>query len=210
MKIYKGNTKLGNLFYSTSFNAGIGCPTDCECFKSRKCYGMKGNFKYNSVQESYAKNFIDYTQNKEKYFYDLHEQIEEKSPFGFRWFCAGDIPDEDYFDMEMRTALKYRQITFLSFTKKYDIVNRWIEKNGLDYYDYISNNKTLLSLWENEDGTFYKCDNPYNLPVARFIPRGREARGVDFLCYGNCSKCLWYGVGCPRIQRGQAMGLLEH
>lgn len=75
----------------------------------------------------------------------------------FRWHDAGEIPDEQYLAMMFRVAIKFPNISFLAYTKKYDLVNEFL--NG----HILPDNFCLrLSAWSKD----WDVPNPHNLPMA--------------------------------------------
>lgn len=130
----------------------------------------------------------------------------------WRYFTIGDIPDSRFVDCMVELAKANPDVSFWTYTKKYGIVNRWIDKNG----KLPDNLVIVFSHWMNKDGTYFPMPNPHNLPTSEFIPIGREdlLETVTWVC--PCSDPTWIGTcstcehRCGTLKKGQSMALKEH
>ena len=130
----------------------------------------------------------------------------------FRWFTIGDIPDGRFLECMVELARRNPDVSFWSYTKKYHIVNSWLDRNG----DLPDNLVIVFSHWMNKDGTYFPMDNRHNLPTSEFIPNGREdlLETVTWVC--PCSDPNWIGTcetcehRCGTLKKGQSMALKEH
>lgn len=100
-------------------------------------------------------------------------------------------------------ARSCRSTRFLCFTKRFEIVNDYINKNGA-----LPKNLTVVfSNW----GSFI-CDNPHNLPTswvelktgAEYIPENATR------CSGFCGECVNTKASCWRMKAGQAVVFRQH
>ena len=105
--------------------------------------------------------------------------------------------------MMCRVTNKLPGTQFLAFTKKYDLVNAYLEASGT-----IPNNLHILfSEWPG-----YNMNNPYNLPVAyvSFKSGICDAPASAKQCSGKCERCAYMGENCWTLGRGEAVVLKEH
>jgi len=201
VKISTSNSKLG-IIPSINIPPILTCRPNCPCAKD--CYAMKGHFRFRNVKESMAINLQRYKDDPQGYFEDIRHYINNGmiTYSYFRWHSAGDIVDEQYLAGMVETAQKLQTTHFLAFTKKFELVNSFIDKGG-----YIPQNLHIVfSAW----GAQLQINNPYNFPVAyvkfedeesdAFIPED----AVE--CSGNCTSCLQ----CWNMQRGQSVFFHKH
>lgn len=198
IKISKGNSKMGQI-PSVSLPAGKTCRPDCKCYK--KCYARRLERLRPNVRNSYQWNYDILNSDPETYWREVEASI-MMSRF-FRYHVSGDIPNEDYFAHMIDIANRNPQCEMLCFTKKYDIVNSF-----LDTGKKIPNNLHILfSAWAG-----MKMVNPYNLPEAHVLYRDgtTTARDDAIPCEGNCTKCAITDGGCWHVKNGEQILLNEH
>ena len=207
------NSKVGKVL-GFNFPIHYTCNHACECYKKGKCYGCTGCYNFMCNQALYSENLAYFFHHTEREFVDtVNAKIIETGYNMFRWFEIGDIFSYTFFrDVMVKVALENENIRFWSYTKKYDIVNRFIEDGGV-----IPENLTIVfSHWLNEDGTYFPMNNPYNMPTSEFIPIGKEelTENVTHICpcsdpdvVATCATCEH---PCYKLERGQSMALLEH
>lgn len=199
MKITNGNSKLGISIPSINLPVGFTCRTDAPCF--RQCYARHGHFLYKNIQSCYMENFKEYMEQPKQYFDDIIKQI--KQPLIIykyvRWHSSGDIVDADYLKGMVRVAKECKQVNFLCFTKKYELVNDYVRENG----ELPKNLHIVFSGWDES----WKFDNPYNFPVAwvRFKNDKRDF-SKSKQCTGKCYEC----VGCWKLKKGQSVVFDKH
>ena len=121
----------------------------------------------------------------------------------FRWHVSGDILNREYLQMMVRIAEKCPATRFLTFTKKYRLVNEHLDKRGR----LPDNLKIIFSAWPG-----FTMDNPHGLPVAHVIFKdGTTTAPADtFICGGNCADCRCRGVGCWQLKNGENISFYEH
>lgn len=202
LTISLSNQKLGGFIPSVNLPPIITCRTDAPCAKN--CYACKGHFLYTNVKQSHLDNLQAYTNNASGYFQDIIDFIKNGLVIYkfFRWHSSGDIVDADYFNGVVKVADACKSTRFLVFTKKFEIVNSFIENGG----EMPENLAVVFSAWDNN----FEVKNPYNLPVAYvdFSDKNKnpEIPVTAFRCGGNCEKCLT----CWSIQKGQATVFNQH
>jgi hypothetical protein len=150
---------------------------------------MRGNQTYPAVCGAYHRNYRIWTESPEKF----EEQLDAILTFSgvnlFRYNDAGEIPDTKFLAMMVRIAEKHPEISFLAYTKKYELVNDF-----LDDGNNLPKNLTIrFSMWDKT----WEVPNPYNLPVAYVDFKNKELNPDipknAFVCPGNgnitCSAC---------------------
>ena len=199
MKITNGNTKLSANVPNINLPAGITCRTDAPCFK--QCYAKRGHFMYKNIQKCYKENLDHYIQDSGGYFNDIIKQI--KQPLVIyryvRWHSSGDIVDYDYLLGMVWVAKRCKSVNFLAFTKKYELVNKYLDDGGV----LPKNLHIVFSGWDSK----WTFDNPHNLPVAlvRFKDDQRDFSKCK-QCNGKCYEC----VGCWKLKKGETVVFDKH
>lgn len=101
----------------------------------------------------------------------------------------------------IRVAKQCKQVKFLCFTKKFDIVNDYLKENKLP-----KNLKIIFSAWHKA----FKVDNPFNLPVAYVFFKKQELNPeipvFAIPCGGSCPECL----ACWSLENGQSVFFNQH
>lgn len=211
------NSKLGENILNYGMDIMSTCAA-CECKTKGVCYGTCGFFQFGSNLNRAAENFMFWFTNGSSAMVDaIQHAIDSNSVCKkFRHFEIGDIPNEDYLkNVMIPSAEKNGDVKFWTYTKKYGIVNRFVEKYGLEA---IPKNLTIVfSHWLNEDGTYFPMDNPYDFPTSEFIPVGKEEEllpHVTHVCpcsdpnvIAHCATC---DHPCHDLKHGESMALLEH
>lgn len=121
----------------------------------------------------------------------------------FRFHVSGDIPDDNYFENMVEIACRNRHCEILCFTKKYDIVNRFLEKGRV----IPQNMHMILSAWRDMEML-----NPFKLPEAhvRYRDGYTTARDSAKECGGNCTECAITEGGCWTLKGGEQVVFNEH
>ena len=190
------NSKLGAQILSINMPAGITCRPDAPCYKG--CYAKHGHWLYNNVQKSLQENLEHYKENP-KLFFDSVAAQTALSRF-VRWSSSGDIVNPEYFEGMCRVARKNKETHYLCFTKKYEIVNSY-----LDSGKKIPKNLTIVfSAWSG-----WLPENPYHLPMTYVY--GKDFRN-DLIpkdsipCRGSCERCQ----ACWQLKKGQSVWFVKH
>lgn len=178
------NAKLGDKIPSLNLPPILTCRADAPCKKS--CYALKGNWCYKNVKESLKHNLDLFIQNPKKFFNSIIDFLNNDDVVFkfFRWFSAGDIVNDEFFEGIIKVAKKCKNTKFLCFTKKFDIVNRWLDKNKV----LPKNLNVVFSGWDEN----FKIDNPYNLPTTYvYFPKQKNKHIPEFAipCKGSCKSC---------------------
>lgn len=195
--ISHNNSKLGTEIPSVSMPVGVTCRHDAPCFA--KCYARKGHFNCKTVKEAYAGNLEAYKADPQ-FFFRYIGAMTRMSRF-FRWHASGDIVDAQYLAGMVNVALQNPETKYLCFTKKFDIVNAYIDAGGT----IPANLAIVFSGWNKE----FHVDNPHNFPVTyvRFKKGDNSHIPEDAIpCGGKCYEC----VACWQLHKGQSIFFDEH
>ena len=189
--------KLGSQIPSLGLPAGKTCRPDAPCFA--KCYARKGNYTFPSVKNALEGNLEAYKADPE-FFFDYIASNSRLVCF-FRWFHSGDIVDDAFLLGMVRVARRNPNTRYLAFTKKFDIVNRYLDSGKR----LPSNLKIVFSGWS---ASFHVL-NPHDLPTS-FV---RFKRGDNshippkaFKCSGDCSNCQM----CWLLKKSESVEFGEH
>lgn len=200
MKISLTNSKLGDKIPSLNLPTTI-CRSDAPCKK--QCYANKGTWLYKNVQQSLQNNLNEFLEDKEKFFNDIIHWInnEDVTYKFFRWFSSGDIVNYDFLMGMIRVAIESPNTKFLCFTKKFNLVNTF-----LDFNDLPKNLKIVFSGWDKN----FNVENPHNLPTTwvNFKDQSKNADIPEFAipCKGLCKTCK----ACWSLEKGQSVYFDQH
>ena len=169
--IAEGNSKTGEKCINFNLSIENSCDHNCECYKEGKCYAEGGCYLYGDNQAGYTENskFI-LNHSNEVILKAWQLAIDFYGYKHFRFFTCGDIPFYRFIDCMVIIAKNNPDIRFWSYTKKYALVNKWIDENG----SLPENLVIVFSHWLNNDGTYFPMNNRHNLPTSEFIPFGME------------------------------------
>lgn len=156
ISISNHNSKTGSCCNNLAFPTCT-CREDAPC-KASGCYCMKGRQAMCNVVAAYVRNLMIYNNDHDDFWEQVKFKIKHNPLPLFRWFDAGDILDYEFFCGMVELAKAFPNIRFMSFTKKYDIVNEWLATNG----DLPKNLNIIFSAWH----IGWKVNNPYGMPVA--------------------------------------------
>lgn len=197
IKLSKGNSKMGSI-PSVSLPAIKTC-RQCAC--QEKCYAYKLERLRPAVRNAYQHNLEVLLKEPETYWREVEASV-MMSRF-FRFHVSGDIPNQEYLANMVAVAGRNSHCEILCFTKRYEMVNEFIEKNG----ELPSNLHMIFSGWIGLDMV-----NPFSLPEAhvRYRDGSTTARDDAVECGGNCTECALTEGGCWNLQKGQQVVFNEH
>ena len=197
VKISKGNSKLGAI-PSVSLPSIKTC-RNCAC--QEKCYAQKLERLRPSVKNAYEHNLGVLLSDPTTYWREVEASV-MMSRF-FRFHVSGDIPNAAYLENMAAVAGRNSHCEILCFTKRYEMVNEFIQKNG----ELPSNLHMIFSGWVGLD-----MANPFSLPEAhvRYRDGSTTAREDAIECGGNCTECALTEGGCWNLQKGQQVIFNEH
>ena len=197
VKISKGNSKLGAI-PSVSLPSIKTC-RNCAC--QEKCYAQKLERLRPSVKNAYEHNLGVLLSDPTTYWREVEASV-MMSRF-FRFHVSGDIPNAAYLENMAAVAGRNAHCEILCFTKRYEMVNEFIQKNG----ELPGNLHMIFSGWVGLD-----MANPFSLPEAhvRYRDGYTTAREDAIECGGNCTECALTEGGCWNLQKGQQVVFNEH
>lgn len=197
VKISPGNSKMGAI-PSISLPAGVTC-RECAC--RTKCYALRLERRRKSVAKAYRHNLNVLTSDPATYWREVEAAIMMSRYF--RFHVSGDIPDFPYFFRMVEIAKRNTHCEILCFTKKYEIVNKYLDS----YFELPKNLHIIFSAWVG-----LPMSNPFSLPTAhvRFRDGSTTASGSAVECRGNCSECAVTDGGCWSLQSGNEIVFREH
>lgn len=192
-------SKLGVDIPSVNLPVGCTCRPDAPCFK--KCYARRGRFCFQHNKACLQNNLELWCCEPDVFEHEV-SLAALRSGF-FRWHSSGDIPDAKYLDMMVRISRNLRATRFLAFTKKYELINAWLDANGALPFNLA----IVLSAW----GKFLP-DNPHNLPMAYIRFKNENAPIPVSLreCPSYCGNCVTSGMSCWDLKPGEAVVFNEH
>ena len=203
-KIIKaGNSKVSEYVAVANMPAGFTCPADALC--KTGCYALKGRYIFNNVTLPAWRNLYYFNSDPDGFFKAIENELQEADNLRpwrwFRWHESGDIVNYDYFCGMVEIAKKFKRINFMTYTKKYSIVNKYIEENGA-----LPKNLTIIfSVW----GVYGLGVNKYNLPCAYVKGVGADDHIPTNVtsCEGSCKDC---GFKCWKLKKRQSVVFDKH
>lgn len=181
------NSKTGAACLNLAFPVCT-CRSDAPC--KATCYACKGRQQISKVQAAYYRNLRLYYDDPDGFFEQVYYKIKFSGLPKVRWFDSGDIPDAEFFMRMVELCKKTPQAKHMAFTKKYEIVNDYIGKNG----KLPDNLNIMFSAWD----CLWNVPNPHGLGVAyvdfndkRLNPEFPENA---FVCPGRKSTCSACGA----------------
>lgn len=205
LSISKGNSKMGDI-QSVSLPSVLTC-RPCAC--QQKCYARKLERLRPTVANAYQRNLEVLQSDPETYWREVEASI-MMSRF-FRFHVSGDIPDPEYFSKMVQIARRNPHCEILCFTKKYEIVNSFVQENGANASFPNSvlpqNLHIIFSAWVG-----LELSNPFLFPVAHVRYRDGSTTAPDDAveCGGNCTECAVTDGGCWSLGPGQSVVFNEH
>lgn len=198
-----GNSKVSAYAAVVNMPAGFTCPADALCKKG--CYALKGNYVYKNVTVGSWRNLYFFNSDPVGFFQTIENELAEADALRpwkwFRWHETGDIVNYTYFCGMVEIAKKFKHVNFMAFTKKYDIVNKYIDENGS-----LPKNLTIIfSIW----GMYGLGMNKHNLPCAYVNGVGAENHIPTSArpCEGGCADC---GFKCWKLKKRQSVVFGKH
>jgi hypothetical protein len=185
-RISNNVSKLGIGIGTVNLPAISTCRADAPCHKG--CYACKGCQQFAKVQAAYYRNFRIYNDNPDNFFEQVYYKIKFAKLPKVRWFDSGDIPEYDFFVRMVELCKKTPDVKHMAFTKKYEIVNEYIDKNG----KLPDNLNVIFSAWHK----LWNVPNPHGLAIA-YVDFNDKSLNPDipknaFVCperESTCSAC---------------------
>jgi len=142
------------------------------------CYARKAYLQYPNVRKVWDSNLKFYNEEPVEFFKEFDTWISKNKPSLFRMHSAGDIPDQNYWNLFVDVACRNDGTRFLIFTKRH------LE---LDLSNYPENVSLVASAWPGID---LPIDVHDKYPVA-YIDSDPRVDDLEyyFKCSGGCSEC---------------------
>ena len=191
------NSKLGGKIPQLNMPYGLSCRPDAPCYK--ECYANKGNLAFPNTKASHKEKLFLYQSDPKKFFKMIDAEMNFVSYKYFRYHSSGDIVDEQYLDLMCWLARKHKETKFLCFTKKYELVNEY-----LNHHRKPANLVLVLSNWGD-----WRVENSHNLPMS-FVDFG-NTEGIPekaFKCTGHCAACD--NQHCWQMNKGDSVVFHKH
>lgn len=200
VRISGKNNKMGEI-PSVSLMPYFTCPGRCFGTCAGKCYAAKLANLRPAVLNSYAINTALAALRPDLFWQQVNATL-AVSRF-FRFHVSGDIMNRDYFARMIDAARNNQHCEILAFTKRYEVVNAWIDENG----PLPENLHILFSGWQGLDPI-----NPHNLPITNiFGGKQKIEPAADWkICGGNCQNCACRGLGCWQAKNGETIAFKLH
>ena len=199
--ISKGNIKMGQI-QSVSLPPIVTCSTLACKFCGKKCYARKMCKLRQTVKESYDNNLDILLNDKELFWREVNAAVALTTYF--RFFVSGDIYDKDFLENMVLCARKNKHCSILCFTKKYSLVNEY-----LDHHRLPKNLNIVFSAWKG-----LEMPNPFNLPTAEVMYKDGTSTAEEgkkyIYCSGNCSECISEKRSCWNLKKGEGVIFAEH
>lgn len=181
------NSKTGKACLNLAFPL-VTCRPDAPC--RYECYAGKGCQQIAVVQGAYYRNMRLYYDNPDNFFEQIYCKIKFSGLPKVRWFDSGDIADAEFFDRMIELCKRTPDVKHMAFTKKYEIVNEYIDKNG----KLPDNLNVMFSAWHK----MWYIPNPHNLGIA-YIDFNDKSLNPEFpknafICPGRDSTCSACGA----------------
>ena len=154
ISVNNGNSKTGKGCLTLSMPT-LTCAPGVPCRKG--CYCMKGRQSIPNVCGSYYRNYRIWCEDPKGFEDQLVHILKYEGLNLFRWNDAGEVVSEEYLAMMFRVAIKFPNIRFLVYSKKYDLINSFLYEHVLP-----ENLCIRLSAWDKD----WDVPNPHSLPVA--------------------------------------------
>ena len=198
VRFSNGNTKMGAV-PSVSTLPFLTCPDVCGETCGKKCYAAKlANLRPN-VLHNYAINTAIAIYKPIEYWQQIADFV--KGCRFFRFHVSGDIMNAAYFHRMIDIAKDNPHCEILAFTKRYNVVNDWIDANG----ELPANMHILFSGWKG-----LTPNNPHNLPETNVFTCENDFCDDWKVCGGNCFNCACRGVGCWQAVNGDTIAFKMH
>ena len=184
---------------SVSTLPGITCGNCKECLPY--CYAIRMIYKYgynyenNAQLQSWAKNTSIMQRDLDYFFAEVDAWLTENEIVfdAFRFHVSGEIVSEEYFAHMVQIAKNHPTVFFWTYSKMFDVVNGYCDKNGGKENAIPDNFVIMFSAWIGLD-----MENPYHFPEFIFVPRAEKEEFADagFHCPGKCRICKRLHRGC--------------
>lgn len=181
------NSKTGVACLNLAFPTCT-CREDAPCRNG--CYANKGCQQIATVQAAYYRNLRLYNDDPDNFFDQVYCKVKFACLPKVRLFDSGDFPDYEFLERLVGLCQKTPDTKYMAFTKKYEIVNEYISRNG----KLPDNLNIILSAWDK----LWDVPNPHGLGMA-YVDFNDKRLNPDFpknvfICPGRESTCSACGA----------------
>lgn len=181
------NSKTGKACLNLAFPLCT-CREDAPCKST--CYAGKGCQQMAIVQGAYYRNLRLYYEDPDNFFEQIYCKIKFSGLPKVRWFDSGDIADAEFFERMVDLCNRTPDVKHMAFTKKYEIVNEYMDKHG----KLPDNLNILFSAWDK----MWEVPNSHGFGIA-YIDFNDKRLNPEFpknafRCPGRESTCSACGV----------------
>ena len=149
------NSKTGPACLNLAFPTCV-CREDAPC--KAGCYANKGRQTMCNVQGAYYRNLRIYNDNPDGFFEQMYYKVKFSGLPKVRIFDSGDFPDYDFIVRLCNLCERTPDTKYMAFTKKYELVNEYLDKHG----KLPDNLNIIFSAWDK----LWAVPNPHGLAVA--------------------------------------------
>lgn len=181
------NSKTGAACLNLAFPVCT-CREDAPCKST--CYACKGRQQMSNVQAAYYRNFRLYNDNPDNFFEQVYYKVKFSGLPKVRIFDSGDFPDYEFLERLVDLCKKTPHTKYMAFTKRYEFVNEYIDKNG----KLPDNLNIVFSAWHK----LWEVPNPHGVATA-YVDFNDKTLNPDipknaFACPGRESTCSACGA----------------
>jgi hypothetical protein len=181
------NSKTGKACLNLAFPVCV-CREDAPC--KATCYACKGFQQMATVQAAYFRNLRLYYDDPDSFFEQIYCKVKFSGLPKVRLFDSGDFPDAEFLVRLVDLCKKTPNTKYMAFTKKYELVNDYIDKNG----NLPENLNIMFSAWDK----LWMVPNPHNLGMA-YVDFDEKRLNPEFpknafVCPGRESTCSACGA----------------
>lgn len=171
--ISRGNSKIGGV-PNVSLTPGESCRKDVPCFTDG-CYAKQSFLRYPNVRTAWGNNLKFAREDLLGFMDQISEYCWAMEGNLFRWHVAGDVLNQSYADEMILIAKLHSWISFLCFTKRYDLNFSHRPKN----LHVVLSTWPALTLPKNKELPFAWLEGDVRIPKDQYY----------FRCPGNCEAC---------------------
>ena len=181
------NSKTGAACLNLAFPVCT-CRSDAPC--KATCYAGKGCQQMATVQAAYYRNLRLYHDDPDNFFEQIYYKVKFSGLPKVRLFDSGDFPDMAFLVRLVELCNKTPNTKYMAFTKQYELVNDYIDKNG----KLPDNLNIMFSAWDK----LWEVPNPHGMGMA-YVDFDDKRLNPDiprnaFVCPGRESTCSACGA----------------
>ena len=194
IRISGGNVKTGSI-PSVSLPPIVTCARGVPCARPKpgnkrpRCYAASMMLRRRNIRISWRANLAFLTDDREGFFSQLCGYLAKHEPHFFRFHISGDFIDHDHIERAFDTARAFRDVRFLAFTKRHDLL-------PVTPHEVPFNFSLIPSQWPTARGRTWEGYRAPEVLQARgfriaWMQNGTETRipSNAIECPGGCDSC---------------------